>query len=514
MAVRPFLGEGLPEAERNELLRRGEFDRDLFRAVYSRNWRRKYNAAEVERMKQLKTQEMGNGYTFSGDLWSFYNFLRDRAVIEYWDRQLRTGENLVDPVGTLFYGVADATDSDVDKASDLGAKIGSAASAGFGGPRYGPQAPTYQRNQAAQTSGGRGPPAASNPPQFVVTPRPPSQPAKGALPPVVSSTPAQPVAPVPSGRPEPAQQSIQRPPNTTPTGPATANRIEAPAPPKSKGTKVPESPRTGEQDPLQIKKPVGPASVKPSPAPVAAAEPPGERKVFTQPAKGAKVAATPKKPEPAKPAKSAAKKKKAAERTPPPHVVEKGTVEAIERDVPRMPEGSRVVSRGQNFNTIAGELEAIRKASPENPKLKPLDKMDKEVLNDSSWELLDRQARAGRGELKQSYESLYKVGELRAKRGDPALKEELLNFMKAGRLGARKPDSLVLVDEPKSLNFVMTDPTIKERLIPSMVHEFKSLFNREGMHALMGNNPDVKVESWEHNPKLGIHRDAQVFKKR
>jgi hypothetical protein len=96
MAERPFLVKGLADSERDALIRSGVFDRDLFQAVYSKDWRRKYSPAEINRMKLLETQEVGSGWSYRGNLWDFYNFLRNRALDEYWDRQFRTGENLTD----------------------------------------------------------------------------------------------------------------------------------------------------------------------------------------------------------------------------------------------------------------------------------------------------------------------------------------------------------------------------------------------------------------------------------
>jgi hypothetical protein len=200
---------------------------------------------------------------------------------------------------------------------------------------------------------------------------------------------------------------------------------------------------------------------------------------------------------------------KRTERTPSPRDVEKGTIEAIDRDERMLPTGSQVVSRGENFNTIADRLETLREAAPNSPGLKPLDGMNREVLKDNAWQLMDRQASAGRPELKDDYTRLYNLGEKRAKRGDSTLKDALDDFMKSGRLGARKPDSVVLVAEGAGLTFVLTDPSVKEQPVAFIVHEFKDLFYREGMKALSGNNPNVKVESWEHNPRLGIHREAQ-----
>ena len=110
MAERPFLGKGLPDSERDALIRSGEFDRDLFQAVHSEDWRRKYTPAEIERLKLVETQEIGNGWEYRGNLWGFYNFLRNRALDEYWDRQFRTGENLTGVGGTAGYAFADLSD--------------------------------------------------------------------------------------------------------------------------------------------------------------------------------------------------------------------------------------------------------------------------------------------------------------------------------------------------------------------------------------------------------------------
>src|SRR5262249_49189424 len=146
------------------------------------------------------------------------------------------------------------------------------------------------------------------------------------------------------------------------------------------------------------------------------------------------------------------------------------------------------------FNTIADRLEALREAAPNSPSLKALDKIAREVLKDNAWQFMDRQENAGRSELKDFYRGLYNLAEQRAKRGDPKLKDELDKFMKSGLLGARKPDSVGLVDEGTALNFVLTDPTKDLTIEDAILHDFKSLFSREGMRALLGNNPDVKVE--------------------
>jgi hypothetical protein len=221
-------------------------------------------------------------------------------------------------------------------------------------------------------------------------------------------------------------------------------------------------------------------------------------------------APAPSSPQATKPAPKA----KRAERTPSPHEVEKSTIGAIDRDAPMMPTGSQVVSRGESFKTIVDRLTTLREAAPNSPNLRSIDSMRREVLNENVWQLMQRQANAGRPELRDSYLRLYNLAQKRANRGDTKLKDELDNFTKSGLVGARKPDSVVLIDEGGgTINFVLTDPTVKSEPAALMVHDFKSLFYREGMHALMGNSPKVKVESWEHNPGLGIHREARAAKK-
>ena len=520
MAERPFLGKGRPDSERDALIRSGVYDRDLFQAVHSKDWRRKYSPAEIERMKLLETQEVGSGWSYRGNLWDFYNFLRNRALDEYWDRQFRTGENLTDLGGTAGYGVGLATGSDPHRASDVGATLGSVISAAVSGPRFSPPAPTYQRNRIAQTAGGRDVIEPPNPTRSVVTPASPSQRAKNLPPPV-----SVPVSPVSSGRPQASERADQRPASPTPGSRDVANKIEAPASPRSSGLKEPVSPRTGEPDPLGAKKPAAPPAPQSAQPIKSDAPPPKPRRINVRDLpppkpnasktelqknaggseKETKLAAPPGKPQPTKPGS----KVKRTERTPSPRDVEKGTIEAIDRDAPMLPTGLEVVSRGENFNTIADRLETLRKAAPNSPGLKPLDGMNREVLKDNAWQLMDRQASAGRPELKDGYTRLYNLAEKRAKRGDTTLKDALDDFMKSGRLGARKPDSVVLVDEGARLNFVLTDPSVKEQPVAFMVHEFKNLFYREGMWALFGNNSSVKVESWEHNPRLDIHREAQ-----
>jgi hypothetical protein len=518
MAERPFLGKGLPDTERIALIRSGVFDPDLFRAVRSKDWRRKYTPVEIDRMKLLETQEIGSGWSYRGNLWDFYNFLRGRALDEYWDRQFRTGQNLTDVGGAVGYGIGLATGSDPDRLSDVGAALGSSVAAGASGPRFSPAAPTYQRNPSAQISGGRGAIEPPNPTRFIVTPSPSAPTAKNVPPPASP--------PVGTGRPQASQRGDQRPLTPTPGSRDVANKIEAPASSRPGESKVPVSPRTGESDPLGAKKPVAPQPAQSSPSDTPPPKPrrfnardllppkPKEKEAVPQKSAGGseedtKPAAAPVKPQGNIPGS----KEKRTERTPSPREVEKGTIGAIDRDAPMLPTGSQVVSRGENFNTIADRVGALRKAAPNSPNLGPVDGMKRDVLDDSAWQLMDRQARAGRPELKDSYTRLYNLAEKRAKRGDSALKDELDNFMKSGRLGARKPDSVVLVDEGTALNFVLTDPTVKEQPVAFMVHEFKSMFYREGMQALFGNNPSVKVESWEHNPRLGIHRETEGAKK-
>lgn len=506
MAQRPFLGKGIPESEREALIRSGVFDGDLFQAVRSKDWRRKYTTAEIERMKLLETQEIGIDWSYRGNLWDFYNILRDRAVIAYWDRQFRTGQNLTDLVGTAAYGLGEALGADPAQASDVGATLGSVISAGVSGPRFSPPAPIYQRNPPTQTVGGRG-----------VTLGQPSSTAKNAPPPVS--------APVTSGRPQASQRGDQRPPSASPGSREVDNRIEGRPSLDSRGSKVPESPRTGEPDPLGMKKPAFP--VAPPSAPSSESDTPSRKpKRFnardllppkpdaskTEPQKYAEGSEEETKPT-AGPAKSQASKPglkgKRAERIPSGREVEKGTIGAIKRDEHLMPVGSQVVSKGQTFNTIAKLLTAIREKAPNSTSLEPLGRLRREVLSDNAWQLMDRQARAGRPELKDVYIRLYKLAELRAKRGDPTLKDELDEFMKSGLLGARKPDSVVLVDEGTAITLVSTDPTVKSAPVALMVHDFKSLFYNEGLRALCGNDPNVKVESWEHIPTQGIHRQAQ-----
>jgi hypothetical protein len=535
MAGQPFLGKGLPDSDRGALIRSGAFDRDLFQAVYSKDWRRQYTPAEIERMKLLETREIGSGWSYRGNLWNFYNFLRNRALDEYWERQFRTGQNLTDPLGTAGYGIGLATGSDPDQASDVGATLGSVITAGATGPRYSPPEPTYQRNPPAQTVGARGviePNPVIEPPnstKFVVTPSPSNATANNLPPP--------PSAPVSSGRPQASQRANQNL-VTPPLGSRDVdNRIEAPTSPGSSQSRVPVSPRTGEPDPLGVKKttaPAAPQSTQPSQRDIPPRKPTrfNARDVLPLKPKAlakATVSHVPKTEtqktaegrKESKPAAAAAKlpatkpgsKERRTERTPSPREVEKGTIEAIDRDAPALPTGSQVVSRGENFNTISDRLKTLREAAPNSPNLKPIDGMKPEVLEDSAWQLMDRLTSSGRPELKDSYTRLYNLAKKRAERGEPSLKEELDDFMISGRLGTRKPDSVVLVDEGTALNFVLTDPNVKEQPVALMVHDFKSLFYREGMRALFGNSQNVKVESWEHNPKLGIHREAQGVSK-
>jgi hypothetical protein len=516
MAERPFLGKGLPDSERDVLIRSGVFDRDLFQAVHSKDWRRKYTPVEIERMKLLATQEIGNGWSYRGNLWNFYNFLRNKALDEYWDRQFRTGQNLTDPLGAAGYGIGLATGSDPDRASDVGATLGSVISAGASGPRFSPSGPTYQRNQPAQTVGRQRGIEPTNP-GFVVTPPPSSSTAKN-VPPVAS-------VPLSSGRPQASQRAVQRPVSPMPGSRDVANKIEAPASSGSNASKVPVSPRTGEPDPLGVKKPAATAAPQAAQPSQSEAPPPKPRRINvrdlpptkpnaskTQPQKDTGGSKEETKPAAKTQATKPSSKVKRTERTPSPREVEKGTIEAIDRDELRLPTGSRVVSRGENFNTIADRLKTLREAAPNSSSLKPIDGMKREVLEDSLWDLMERQASSGRPEFKDRYTRLYNLAEKRANRGDTRLMEALLNFMKSGRLGARKPDSDVLVVEGNAFTLALTDPSVIEDPVKFMVHDFKNLVYREGMQALFGNNPNVKVEAWEHNPKLRIHREAQPFR--
>ena len=91
----------------------------------------------------------------------------------------------------------------------------------------------------------------------------------------------------------------------------------------------------------------------------------------------------------------------------------------------------------------------------------------------------------------------------------PLAKEEIAEFLNSGTLATRRPDHVVLrfraVQGEPLLS--ITDTTRKETPESFVVHEFKAFLYGEAYSAVLDLKPAM-AESFEHNPKLGIHRPA------
>jgi hypothetical protein len=214
-----------------------------------------------------------------------------------------------------------------------------------------------------------------------------------------------------------------------------------------------------------------------------------------------------------KKSKTGASKSK-AEKIPSPQKLEKEVQKAVERDARSLPPSDYVTFGDENFGSMIEQLRQLKQVYDKTkgaPVLNALERKDAQgntvvdrMVKMSAPELMDWLAENGRPELKTKFEALREYAKDR-----PLAQDEIKEFLSSGPLGTRRPDTVMLRLRAAQGTPLLsiTDTTRKETPESFVVHEFKTFFYGEAFSAVLDLKPEM-AESFEHNPKLGIHRPA------
>jgi hypothetical protein len=533
MAVKP---DEVLDLERRGVLNNGVFKLDLSPSAQLH--------AEKVRQEELKKQTgpvlaaLPDGTAIVATPWVVERekerIGREMAI----ERTLKTGANIAGgPSGAVGYGIAGDRGSDVGAFLDTGAMMFSPHPLNtqevVNAPRdYRPYvwgAPTHEQQQLVES---RAPETEPTPPVRV-----------------------RPKRPVGDVRPKPSPQNEQMA-----RAAEAAQSESASIGPMQKGTQNKLTGATPKASPLHIEEPrpgplEGSLSAKPTAAP--AREPrrikispvlPKEK--TEKPKKGAEAAAAPpvttaKAPrqkqaaamapagagggaagesEPASAEKPAAKPKGKAKasnpsapkggKIPSPQKLEKEVQRAVERDARSLPPADYVTFGDKNFESMVEQLRQLKQIYDKTgsaPVLSALERKDAagnkivdRTLKMSAPELMEYLDANGRPDLKTKFNALQEWAKDR-----PLAQSEIAEFLSGGPLATRRPDTVMLrfrAAQGAPL-LSITDTTRKETPESFVVHEFKTFFYGEAFSAVLDLKPAMS-ESFEHNPKLGIHRPA------
>jgi len=515
MAVKP---DEVLDLERRGVLNKGVFKLDLSPSAQLH--------AEKVRQEELKKQTgpvlaaLPDGTAIVATPWVVERekerIGREMAI----ERTLKTGANIAGgPAGAVGYGIAGDRGSDVGAFLDTGAMMFSPHPLNTQGVvnalrDYRPYvwgAPTHEQQQPVKSRAPETelpPPVRVRPEPLVgdVRPKPSPQDEQMARAAEVALSESAPTGPMQKGTqnkltgatPKPSPQPIEEPSPGPLEGSLSAKPTAAPA----------REPRRIRITPVLPPKEKKERAEKPKKAAAGAG---GRATGQAEPAPAEKPAAKPKgKP---KASKSAAPKSKGG-KIPSPQKLEKEVQRAVERDARSLPPADYVTFGDENFASMVEQLRQLKQIHDKTgsaPILSALERKDAagnkvvdRMMKMSAPELMEYLDANGRPDLKTKFEALQEWAKNR-----PLAQSEIAEFLSGGPLATRRPDTVMLrfrAAQGAPL-LSITDTTRKETPEPFVVHEFKTFFYGEAFSAVLDLKPAMS-ESFEHNPRLGIHRPA------
>jgi hypothetical protein len=181
--------------------------------------------------------------------------------------------------------------------------------------------------------------------------------------------------------------------------------------------------------------------------------------------------------------------------------LEKEVGQAVAENVEDLDPTTNFTYQNRSLKTVANDLVKRQAVLQAAGKGNLLPDVDTAVMDLSAAEFIGQ-----RPDLKRDFDALMKRALREKELGRPALYEEITTFLSQGKMGTRRPDTIEVRLDGRLIS--ITDVTRKQNRPEATVHEFKTRFYGEAMRAILGKK-GPRVEAYEHNPALAIHRPAK-----